>query len=68
MCEAATGCSKMSFDRDLPATERRVPDLDNDIGLVDDLGQRAILESDIQFAVEDHRFHRVLRHIDASFQ
>ena len=68
MDKATTGCSKDSLDGDLPATERRVPDLNNDIGLVDDLGQRAVLESNIQFAMENHRFHCVLRHDNASLQ
>ena len=55
---------KSSMNGDSPAAQRRVPDFDNDIGWVDDLGQRAVLESDIQLAVENDRFHCIFRHIE----
>lgn len=48
-----------------PAAQRRISDLHNDICLVLDRWDWAILEPDIELAVEDHSFHCIFRHLDA---
>ncbi len=46
----------------LPSTQSRIRNSDDNIGLICDLGNRTLLNRYFVWFLEDHRSHRFLRH------